>query len=278
MARPVGRPRKTDAPEQAGKSSVAVLEKPQAIPSTQETGSLETPPEANYPSRVAKTDRLNIPLDPTTGVIDWGSMQDGNRVKAADAIKKSMGDKEFLKNCGIAPIELTAKPQVVTPITMGLAFDVIAKIEAGVYAKKTGLPYEDVYKICEWDKDDHRILDTQASGLVNKYIPASWLQYADLGIFASTMYGLMKQKAALVEELAKKRFENIVGSDSPKSPSVIPPSQPSTPSPAASTQPATPPIVPPSISEIPSGEASRSLEEFSGNPAPPAGNNHRSLE
>lgn len=275
-------PKRKDAdanPEQAGKAPVITLEKPQPQPTSPAQSTVEAPPEANYPTHRESTNRVSIPLDPETGIIDWKSMQDRNREKASSAIKKSFSDSEFLKNCGIAPVAVTEKPQVVTPVAMGLAFDVIAKIEAGVYAKKTGLPYEDVYKICEWDKDDHRILDGQAAGLVNKYIPATWLQYADLGIFVSTMYGLMKQKAALVEELAKRRFDGIVGAPSGESSVSTPPSRPSTPSPSASTGPVPtiPPVVPPSVSEIPSGEASRSLEEFSGNPAPPANGDHRSL-
>jgi hypothetical protein len=277
----LGRPAKRKVSDVLGSdnrvSSVAVEEKPEPIVSASPADpSAPVPvssPESNYPTRRDSANRISIPIDQTTGKIAWSDMQDRTIARAADALKKSMPDPEFVKYCGIAPLEATKKPEIVTPLAMGSLMDVIARVEAGVYAKKTGLEYDEVYQVVQWDKDDHRILDYQASALANKYIPASWLQYADLGMFATTMFALMKQKAALVEELAKKRFNNIVKEPLPQSTSNSTTSQPSTASPANSTPAPSQHLT---QADIPPGDAARSLEDFSAD-TKTGSDNHRSL-
>jgi len=254
--------------------STAVAEKPEAVQLSQVeavSGSPESK-ESNYPSRRESVNRISIPLS-STGKIDFDSMQDRTKERFSAAVKQSFNDASFLKECGVAPVEVTAKPQIVTVQAAGGVLDVIAKVEAGVYAKKTGLEYDEVYQVVQWDKDDHRILDGQVSGLANKYIPASWLQYADLGVFATTMFALMKQKAELVEKLAKSKlsgYEKQMREQSPasKSDTPAPASQSSAHTSAASILPST---------EIPPGESARSLEDFAPNAAPPAKGNDRSL-
>jgi hypothetical protein len=271
----VGRPPKRKNADTSGYDrSVATLETPSPKPETQPSPAQETsqaPAENNYPVRRESSNRISIPIDQATGKIAWDEMQDRTIARTSDALKKSMSDAEFIKHCGIAPITATAKPQIMTPIAAGELMDVIARVEAGVYAKKTGLEYAEVYEVVAWDKDDHRILDAQASALANKYMPASWLQYADLGVFATTMFALMKQKAALVDRLAKTKlsgYEKQMRETSPPSNSV------STPTPPLPNSPATSTVSASTLSnDIPPGEMSRSLEDFSQPSAPSASNN-----
>jgi hypothetical protein len=271
----VGRPAKRKTSDASPYSRVvAVAEIPSPKPETEPSVAPEVSQasaENNYPARRESSNRISIPIDQATGKIAWTEMQDRTIARTSDAFKKSMTDADFVKYCGIAPLEATAKPQIMTPQSVGVLMDVIARVEAGVYAKKTGLEYDEVYQVVQWDKDDHRILDAQASALANKYIPASWLQYADLGVFATTMFALMKQKAALVEQLAKKRFDNIVKDERTKSNGDTPSAQPSAP---VSTSPA-PAVI---STEIPPGEASRSLEDFAADAVRPKnGDSGRSL-
>jgi hypothetical protein len=266
----VGRPAKrkvSDILGQDRESLVAVAPSPkletETLPIAPEAS--QAPSEANYPSRTEKLNRISIPLK-ADGVFDWDSMQERTKERARDSFKKSMTDSAFLKECGAAPVAVTTPAQIVTPQSVGVLMDVIARVEAGVYAKKTALPYDDVYEVCKWDAQEHKILDTQASAIANKYIPPSWLQYADLGVFATTMFALMKHKAALVEELERKRFNNIVKDESKQSTADVPTSK-SSPAPVSVISEVSPSAV---SSDIPPSEAARSLENFDA----PSGDNH----
>src|SRR5208282_2151631 len=163
---------------------------------------------SNVPPRESANNRVSIPIDVSTGKIDRGSMRTSTEARTKEALKKSLDDPDFRKWIGITAEE--AKPQIITTQAMAGLLDVIARVEASVYSKKAGLEFDEVYKLVEWDSNEHRILDGQAASLANKYIPLTWLTYADVGVFAMTVFAMMKMKAQIVENYAKQKFNRIV--------------------------------------------------------------------
>lgn len=132
-----------------------------------------------------------------TGVLDVDAIKKREfAARAKDVIKKSFSDPHVRQWAGVtdsaAPISLP-----VPPATIGFLFDMMSKLEASYFAKKLNIKDVDlprVYGIVKMDAVEHEMIDMQAAQLIQKYIPAQWLEAADIWIFASTLVGLQVMK------------------------------------------------------------------------------------
>lgn len=165
------------------------------------------------PSREAG-DRLSLKID--GGKFDVNSLQARTVDKARAAFRKTISDPEFRKWAGIEG-DAASKPQIVTPLVIGGMFDIVARVETSLFVKKYQLPEAVVSRVCAWDEKEHAYLDVQGAALANKYIPASWLQYADVAIFCGALLTMMKMKMDLLEKLSRNAVEQIGAAKPPES-------------------------------------------------------------
>src|SRR5271155_5333383 len=131
---------------------------PDASPETTKPAAF---PGAEPQSASDTVERIGFKLRPD-GSIDFDSLRPSTAEKARNAVQKSIKDDGFKKWAGIAPAD-APKIQIVTPMAFGFLLDATAGIEAGVFAKKYGLPVEQVRPIVAWTPADHAMLDAQGA-------------------------------------------------------------------------------------------------------------------
>lgn len=178
------------------------------MPISEKPDSPATPLSDNAPPLPSRDagDRLSLKID--GGKFDVASLQARTVDKARSAFRKTIADPEFRKWAGIESDPGTRKT-IVSPQAIGGAFDMVANIEIAVFTKKYQLPRETVERICSWSPKEHEYLDNQGAMLAEKYIPASWLQYADVALFAGALVTMIKLKMDLLEKLSRNAVEQI---------------------------------------------------------------------
>src|SRR5271170_2936740 len=145
----------------------------------------------------------------TNGKIDTEALRDENAKEVKGYIKASMADPKIREWCGIGVAEATGLEVKIPPEVAGAALDIIPFAASFALVKQTGLEMRQVYPLVKWDDSDHRILDRQFALLSEKYMPESWKQYSDVGIFCLTILTLFKMKVSAVGDLQKKEFDKI---------------------------------------------------------------------
>jgi len=142
------------------------------------------------------------------GKLDTASLRPSTAGRAKEVVQKSLSDSEFRKYFGLEHKPETF-PQLISPVLVGGALNVVAYFETGALVKKTGLSRDEVRQFTEWTAEEHAQLDRQGADLCNKYIPPEYLKYADITLFFGTMLVLIDAKSKMVERYAKKRIEAI---------------------------------------------------------------------
>jgi hypothetical protein len=175
------------------------------------------------------------------GKLDTASLRPSTAGRAKEVVQKSLSDSEFRKYFGLEH-KPEAIPQLISPVLVGGALNVVAYFETGALVKKTGLTRDEVRQFTEWTAEEHAQLDKQGADLCNKYIPPEYLKYADITLFFGTMLVLIDAKSKMVERYAKKRLEQIGRAPSHDEERKEPPPQPNpapAPNPTSSPSPTT---------------------------------------
>ena len=175
----------------------------------------------------AEPTRISIKF--TDNKIDFKALGPENARDVKVYLKNSVADPAIREWAGIsaasaAPDGLNLK---IPPPVAGAMLDIVPFAAGMALCKSSGLQLRQVYPLVKFTEADHGMLDAQAALLMEKYMPDSWKQYSDVGIFCLTLITVMKMKTAAVEELAKKELEKI---GTAKEPTFI--SQPAAPTPA----------------------------------------------
>ena len=183
------KPSESDTPKRRARADAETSADP-AVQST-ETPQQELIPGAGRPfperERVeGAKERLSFATTPE-GILDVGAIKKrAFAERAKEVLRKSMADPDVRAWCGVsdaaAPMEQPVPPQAV-----GFLFDVISKFEGSYFAKKIGVKdaptIEKIQELVKLDANEHAMFDVQASKLISKYIPAKYLDAADLWIF-----------------------------------------------------------------------------------------------
>lgn len=138
-------------------------------------------------------EKLNIYI--AEGKLDTAPMRTKSQDRLKLALQESLRDPAFKKWVGIAEEPQAPRPELVSPFVMRGVWDTVANIEAMVYAKKTGLSYQQVKPFVAWNEGELNYLSNSSAQLANKYIPPEWLKYADVYMFLAAMGTMMKVKA-----------------------------------------------------------------------------------
>jgi hypothetical protein len=193
------------APQSAGEPERA-LEPP--LPMEPEAASAPPRPEGGaFPEPV---ERLGFKI--ADGKIDTGALRSATAEKLRSTLKASINDPEFRKWAGL---EAPATPANVSemskslPMLVGAVLDGASMLESSMLAKRSGLEYAEVYPFMRWLPEEHAILDPQGTALLLKYVPAEWLEKADLFAFFGTLIVLSKIKISAVGNYAKKKLERM---------------------------------------------------------------------
>lgn len=173
-------------------------------------------PETSEPL-TQSSERISFKV--VNGKLDYGSLRPSNAARVKEVVQASLKDEQFKSWAGFTPAT-APKIEIVTPQLVGMALDAGAWIEAGIFAKRTGLKSEEIAPLVRWTPQEHALLDPQGAALLNKYIPVAWLQYADLGVFAVTLFMMIQVKAKAVEAFAKAEAEKIGKAKSHDEPSI----------------------------------------------------------
>lgn len=213
--------------------------KPTAAPSEAAPKPAETPQNATvggsgkpFPKKTASKEGKRHSLKIVDEKFDVSGVQDDNVPLIKAAFKNSVSDPEFRAWAGISAAD--APPAItIPPALIGSLFDLGAQLETFIYAKKTGIDARELYPLVAWDKDEHSLIDPQGAALATKYIPESWMKYADVGVFFMSVSMLLKKKADIVAAYAKKKFDaQIAAGERPATTHVPTPTQPSSKTPA----------------------------------------------
>lgn len=231
---------------------------------------LQESPEANFGKKEGKgkpmpgmvtppVDATRISIKFTDGKIDTDALRDDNAKAVKGYLKASMADAKIRQWAGIGgTAESDGLAVKIPPPVAGAMLDIIPFAAGMALAKNTGLEMRQVYPLVRWTDADHGALDAQTALLMEKYMPESWKQYSDVGIFCMTLITLFKMKTVAVAELAKKELEKIGNAPEPKF--ISQPTQ----APITATPPAKPMLVPekplPPPAATGNDPANRSLE------------------
>jgi|ERR1700722_4800610 len=142
------------------------------------------------------------------GKLSLDNVRESNKPRVLKVIKDSLSDPDWRKQAGLtseaAPVKVALPPEMV-----GKLFDLAAMLECSYLARVTALPAQEIYPMVMLNGREHELLDSQATDLLNKYIPDEWLKYSDVGIFAMSLYTVMGRKASAVKEYAKDKLEKM---------------------------------------------------------------------
>lgn len=152
---------------------------------------LETTPDA-FPRN--GQEKFNIYI--ADGKLDTAPMREKSRERLRSVLQESLRDSEVRVWLGIAESEKAQAVPLISPLMMRGLWETVANVQAQVYAKKAGLPFETVKAIVGWTNDEAEMLSGSSAALANKYIPIAWLQYSDVALFVLTLASLMKAKAS----------------------------------------------------------------------------------
>lgn len=147
------------------------------------------------------------------GVLDVDSIKKrGFAERAKEVVKKSMLDPHVRQWAGVSD-SAAAIPLPVPPATIGFIFDLVSKVETSYFAKKLSITKEaDIaraFQIVKLDEKEHEMIDAQGAQLIQKYVPAHWLEAADIWIFASTLVGLQVMKYQMLVSMFGKPNDGL---------------------------------------------------------------------